>query len=121
DDVPSTSTRTTTPTTSLTPSTYGQSVTFMTTVSGAGGPPTGTVTLYDNGIALGTATLSGGSASLATTSVAAGTRSITATYNGGGQVAPRTSAPLTATGNKANTTTSLTLKPIMKRVRNPEP
>jgi hypothetical protein len=90
-------------------------VTFTTTVSGAGGPPTGTVTFYDNGISLGTGTLSGGSASLATTAVAAGTRSITATYNGNSQFASSTSGALTQTVNKATATSSLTLSPATQQ------
>ena len=63
----STPTTTSMPSTSLTPSTYGQAVTFTSTVTGAGGTPTGTVEFFDNGISLGVATLSGGSASLMTT------------------------------------------------------
>ena len=48
---------------SLNPSTYGQSVTFTATVSGEGGPPTGTVQFKTNGVNFGSAvTLSGGSA-----------------------------------------------------------
>jgi hypothetical protein len=115
DDGALTPTTTATPTTSLTPSTFGQSVTFTTTVSGAGGPPTGTVTFYDNGVALGTATLSAGSASLPTTAVAAGTRSITATYNGNATFAPSTSGALTQTVNKATTTTAATVSPTTRQ------
>jgi hypothetical protein len=108
-----TATTTSTPATSLTPSSYGQSVTFTSSVTGPGGTPTGTVTFYDNGVSLGTATLSGGSASLATTAVAAGTRSITAGYNGNAQFAPSTSATLTQTVTGIATTSALTLSSVM--------
>jgi len=46
----------TTVTSSLNPSTFGQSVTFTATVSSAGGTPTGTVTFYDGATTLGTGT-----------------------------------------------------------------
>jgi hypothetical protein len=60
--------------------------------------------------------LSAGAASLATTAVGAGTRSITATYNGNSQFASSsTLSALTQTVNKATTTTSLTLTPLLKQ------
>ena len=83
---------------------YGAQVTFTSTVSGTGGPPTGTVTFYDNGVALGTATLSAGAASVATKAVGAGTRSITATYNPSGSFASSTSGVLTQTVSAATGT-----------------
>ena len=103
-----TPTTTSRPISSRSTSTYGQSVTFATTVSGAGGTPTGTVTFFDNGVALGTATLSEWRiASLTTSTVNAGTRSITATYNGDSRFAASTSAAFTQTVNKAAATTTL--------------
>ncbi|MFZ0481193.1 MAG: Ig-like domain-containing protein [Terriglobales bacterium] len=74
---------TTTLTSSLNPSTYGQSVTFTATVSTAfGGTPTGTVVFKDGTETLKTVTLSGGVASYTTSTLAVGSDSITATYNG---------------------------------------
>jgi hypothetical protein len=73
---------TTTLTTSGTPSTYGDSVTFTATVSG-GATPTGSVQFKDGATNLGSAvTLSGGSAALNTSalSAAASPHSITAVY-----------------------------------------
>jgi hypothetical protein len=106
---------TNTPTSSLNPSTFGQAVIFTTTVSGAGGPPAGTVTFYDGAAALGTATLSGGTASLTTTTASAGTRSITAVYNGNSQFAASTSPALTQTVNKATATATFTLSPLSRQ------
>jgi Bacterial Ig-like domain (group 3)/Bacterial Ig domain len=116
--VAKTATTTSTPTSSLNPSTYGQAVTFSTTVTGAGGPPTGTVTFYDvtaanSPITLGTATLNAsGVGSLTTTAVVGGTRSITASYGGDTKFAASTSAAFTQTVNKGTATgTFLTLTP----------
>jgi hypothetical protein len=72
-------------TSSLNPSTFGQSVTFTATVSAAApgaGTPTGTVTFKDGSTILGAGTLSGGVATLATSALGAGNHGITATYNG---------------------------------------
>ena len=103
-----TPTTTSTPTSSLPTSTYGQPVTFTATVSGAGGTPTGTVTFFDNAVTLGTATLNASRvASLTTSTVNAGKRLITAAYNGDSRFAASTSAAFTQTVNKAATTTTL--------------
>ena len=105
-----TATTVTMPTTSLTPSTYGQAVTFTATASGAGGTPGGTMTFFDGATALGTATLNAaGLGSLTTTMVAVGTRSITAVYNGNSQYAGSTSPARTQTVNAAATTSTLTI------------
>jgi hypothetical protein len=70
-------------TSSLNPSTFGQSVTLAATVSGQfGGTPTGVVVFKDGTTTLKTVTLSGATASFATTKLARGTHNITATYNG---------------------------------------
>ncbi len=72
---------TTTALNSLTPTTYGQSVTFTATVSPA--PSGGTVQFYDNGVALGgPVTVSGGTASYATNTLSVGNHPITASYSG---------------------------------------
>jgi hypothetical protein len=72
---------TTTTLNSLTPSTFGQSVTFTATVAPT--PSGGTVQFYDNGVALGSPVgLSGGTASYTSSTLAAGTHPITADYTG---------------------------------------
>ncbi len=89
---------------SLNPSTYGQSVTFTATVQPAsGGSPTGTVTFLDGTTQLGTGNLSGGSAQFTTagTALIAGAHSITARYAGDANFAGSTSAVLTQTVNAA--------------------
>jgi prepilin-type N-terminal cleavage/methylation domain-containing protein len=92
------------------PSTYGQSVTFTATVTGAGVTPTGTVQFTIDGTNFGGAvTLSGGNAtSGATTTLSIGNHTITAIYNGDNNY-------LTSTGtlsggqtvNKATSATSV--------------
>ncbi len=84
---------TTTLTSSLNPSTAGQSVTLTATVSGQfGGIATGSVAFsYGSGTSLGSATLSGGTASLATTALPTGTDSVVAVYNGDSNFAGSTS------------------------------
>src|SRR5207247_8007482 len=67
-------------TSSLNPSTFGQTVTFTATVTPvppATGTPTGTVTFRDGTSTLGTATLAAGSATFAATALNAGSHSIT--------------------------------------------
>jgi len=67
---------------SLNPSTYGQAVTLMATVSSAGPTPTGTVTFKNGKTSLGSASLSGGVASLTKSNLYVGTVKITASYGG---------------------------------------
>jgi hypothetical protein len=69
---------------SLNPSTQGQSVTFTATIGSAGGaPPDGEIVTFKKGTkVLGKATLSGGMASLTTSKLKAGTTAITAVYVG---------------------------------------
>ena len=70
--------------TSVTPSDFGQFVTFTATVTSAAGTPTGTVQFRDNGNNIGTAvSLNGsGTATLATSALTVGTHTITAQYSG---------------------------------------
>lgn len=83
-------------TTSLTsspnPSAFGQSVTFIATVTSPGGTPPGDVIFKDGNKNLGTATLSGGQATLSTANLKRGSHSITAIFSGpanfGGSVSP---------------------------------
>lgn len=74
-------------TSSVNPSTLGQSVTFTATVTGPGGTPTGTVNFKDGGSSISgcaSQTLSSGVATCTTTALSVGTHSITADYGGDG-------------------------------------
>src|SRR3989454_135881 len=101
---------TTTVASSVNPSVFGQSVTFTATVAAVApgaGTPSGTVTFLDGATTLGTGTLSGGTATLTTSTLAVGSHSITASYGGDSNFNTSTSAVLTQTVNKANTTTTV--------------
>ena len=104
---------TTTVTSSLNPSTYGQTVVFTATVSStAGAPPDGeTVTFKRGSTTLGTGTLSGGIATFSTNALSAGTPSITAQYAADSKFLASTSAAITQTVSKAATTASLVSAP----------
>jgi|CZKH01.1.fsa_nt_gi uncharacterized repeat protein (TIGR03803 family) len=73
---------TTTLTSSLNPSTFGEAVTFTAVVSSnAGAPPNGETVSFQKGtMVLGTGTLSGGSASFTTSTLPVGTTSVKAVY-----------------------------------------
>ena len=89
------------------PSTYGQSVGLMATVtSNAPAGPTGTVTFKNGATAIGTAIISGGTALLATTKLPAGMLNITANYNGDAQ-SSKSSGTSTQTVNQATTITTV--------------
>jgi Bacterial Ig-like domain (group 3)/Bacterial Ig-like domain (group 2) len=94
------------------PSTYGQNVKLTATVTPSG--VTGTVTFKDtiNGTTttLGTVTLVNGVAIGFTNKLIAGSHTITATYNGNSTYGT-SSATLTQTVKKANTTTTVTSSP----------
>jgi predicted small lipoprotein YifL len=105
---------TTTSVVSSTPtSTYGNTVTFTSTVTGSGGTPTGTVSFMDGATLLGAGTLNGSSpdtAAYTTTATAlnAGAgQSITAIYNGNTYFTTSTSPTITQTVNQAPTTMSI--------------
>jgi hypothetical protein len=74
------------------PSAFGQSVTFIATVTSPAGATPGDVIFKDGNKTLGTVPLSGGEATLSTASLKRGSHSITATYSGpaniGGSVSP---------------------------------
>jgi hypothetical protein len=92
---------------SLNPSTYGQSVTLTATVSSSVGTPTGTVSFTDATNLLGTATLSGGQARLSTTLLAAGLHSITAAYGGNASFGSSTSTALSQQVNQATSSVAV--------------
>ena len=96
---------------SLSPSVYGQSVTFTATLSAnapGAGTPTGTLTFYSGSTVIGTGTLSGGKTTLKTSSLPTGSDAITVVYEGDGNFMTSTSAALTQTVNQDTTTTKLT-------------
>jgi hypothetical protein len=101
---PSTST---TLSSSLNPSTFGQSVTLTANVIGAGSP-TGTVTFKDGSTVLASEPVSSGLASFSTTSLAGGSHSVTAVYNGDSTFLGSTSSALSDTVNLASTSATVT-------------
>jgi hypothetical protein len=84
-------------TSSLNPSVFGQAVTFTANVTSAGGTPTGSVTFFDYGQPIGSATLSAGNGSIATAGLTAGSHALTAMYNGDANFAGSTTATLIQT------------------------
>jgi hypothetical protein len=104
-------TTTTTLTSSLNPSNFGQSVIFTATVTPQfSRTVNGTVTFYDGTTLLKTTSLNGGAAKFTTSTLASGTHSITATYNGSASFDGSTSAPVNQVVRVA-TTTTLTSSP----------
>jgi hypothetical protein len=99
---------TTTLSSSLNPSSYGQTVTFTATVSATSGTPTGAVTFKDGSTVLGTGTVTSGKATFTTTTLSAKIHSITAVYSGDSTFAGSTSSILSQTVNKASTSASVT-------------
>ncbi len=100
---------TTTLTTSLNPSTYGQVMTFSAVVtSSLGAPPDGeTVTFMKGATVLGTGTLSGGWASFTASTLPVGTNAIRAVYGGDSKFGYSTSNTVKQVVNKATTMTTL--------------
>src|SRR5277367_4618899 len=100
---------TTTISSSLNPSTYGQAVTFTATVtSSQGAPPNGEVVTFMQGKnVLGTGALSGGSATFTTSTLAGGTDEVKAVYGGDSTFAGSTSKAVSQVVNKEATTTTL--------------
>ena len=95
---------------SLNPSTFGQSVTFTAVVSVASpgaGLPTGSVNFLDGATVVGSGTLSGNTATFTTSALGAGTKSITAVYAGDTNFSTSTSNTVSQIINKASTTTVL--------------
>ena len=97
---------TTTVTSSLNPSIYGQAVTLTASVTSVGkSVPTGTVTFFNGSSGIATVTLIGGVASKTKINLPAGSLSITARYNGDSNSAKSTSTPLVQVVNQASTAT----------------
>jgi hypothetical protein len=90
--------------TTLTPTVYGQPVTFSSTVTStaATGTPSGNITFKDAGVALAPAvTMTGGSASLTLSTLTAGPHTISAVYSGDSVFATSTSINQPQTVNQA--------------------
>jgi hypothetical protein len=85
---------TTTITSNNNPAAAGQPVTFLATVSGSGGQPTGIVTFKDGPATLATVPLSGGAATYTTSSLAVGSHNVTAVYGGDANFITSTSPTL---------------------------
>jgi hypothetical protein len=100
---------------SVNPTTFGQTTTFTATASGQAGTPGGTFAFFADGVAIaGCASqpMSGGQATCATSSLAVGNRAITATYSGDGNFTGSTGTlPGGQTVTKAPTSTALTATP----------
>jgi poly(3-hydroxybutyrate) depolymerase len=92
---------------SLNPSIYGQSVTFTANVSPQ--PPNGEIVTFEQGQSvIGTGGLSGGTATFATSALTPGnTRNIKAVYKGDSTFSGSTSSPVGQLINQATTTTTL--------------
>lgn len=100
---------TTTLSSSVNPSVFGQAVTFTAAVNSTGGTATGTVSFLDGTTTLGTSTLnSNGAASITLSTLSLGTHSITAVYSGAPNITGSTSSTLSQVINKASTTTAVT-------------
>jgi len=97
---------TTTLTSSINPSDFGQNVVFVATVSPSGA--TGSVTFSVDGITKGQGTIVGGTAVFSTSKLSPGTHTIVAQYTGSNKFFPSTSSPLTQTVNKGDTKTTVT-------------
>src|SRR4030081_2277564 len=88
---------TTTVTSSVNPSVFGQSVTFTAVVSGIGPVPTGTVNFQDAGVTIagcGAKALVAATATCTTAALSVGAHSITGIYSGDVNFSTSTSAPL---------------------------
>jgi hypothetical protein len=104
----------TTLTSSLNPSIWGQTVTLTATVTppAGSGISIGTVTFKDGAATLGSGVLNGsGQATFATTALSAGVHSITAEYAGTENFAASVSSAVSQSVGKAGTATALTSSP----------
>ncbi len=93
---------------SVNPSTVGQAVTLVATVTGAGKSPTGSVSFRDGDSTLTIRPLSGGRASLVTSSLTAGPHTLTAVYGGDPTFATSSSAAVSQTVSPPGTTATKT-------------
>jgi hypothetical protein len=102
------STSTTTLTSSVNPSVFGQTVTLTAMVTGPGsGTPTGTVSFFDGSTLLGTSAMTGGQGTLSVSGFTGGNHTLTATYGGDSNFGSSTSGAITQTVNKGSTSTTV--------------
>src|SRR5207302_1979745 len=102
---------TTTATSPVNPSVFGQPVTLAASVTAnapGAGTATGTVTFLDDAAALATASLSGGSATFATSALGVGNHAITVSYAGDANFNVSTSGAIAQTVNKDGSTSTVT-------------
>jgi hypothetical protein len=100
---------TTTLTSSVNPTVYGESTTLTATVTTAANvTPTGTVEFFDGSIDLGPGTLDSGVATIDVSCLTPGSHSITAVYAGDANVNASTSSPITQTVALASASASVT-------------
>ena len=91
---------------SVNPSAFGQSVTFtaaIAVVAPGAGTPTGSVEFFDGGSEIGSASVIGDSATFSTTTLSVGGHSITAQYLGNTDFSGSTSASTSQTVSQAST------------------
>ncbi len=96
--------------TSLSPSLFGEAVTFTATVAAkapGSGTPTGQVTFLDDGAPIGTATLNGGTATYTATGLPVGNQTISVSYAGDSNFNASISGNLMQVVHKAASTTML--------------
>ena len=92
----------------VSPSLFGQPVTFTVSLSHALGTPTGQVTLMDGAtVVCGPLNLSGGAASCSSSALTVGTHSLVAQYGGDSGFLPTNSAALSQLVVRSTTTTSV--------------
>ena len=102
-------------TSSVSTAVYGQTVTFVATVSSPADTPSGTVTFRDGTSPLATVALnSSGQAALSVSSLALGSQAITATYNGNADFQGVSSSPTTESVRPAATAIVLVPHPVVK-------
>ena len=104
----------TTLTSTLTPSLYGQKITLTATVAVQApgtGTPTGTVTFYNGSTSLGTGALVSGVATYSTSSLPVGSLSLTAVYGGTASYYTSTSAVYTQVVNQDGTNVNISTLP----------
>ncbi len=98
---------------------YGQAVTFVATVTSAGGRRAGRVTFADGATPLATVPLNGsGQAGLTISTLSLGSNAITATYNGAVSVLVASSSPTTESVVQAATAIVLVPQPVVKGKKN---
>ena len=96
-------------------SVYGQSVSFIATVSTVG-TPTGTVAFYDGNTLLGTVPVSGsGTAMFTMAAISTGSHAITAIYRGTPEAVGEQSAPVSVTVAQSSSRLVVVQTPVFKK------